>query len=571
MSEAADTWAAARPDIGLRSPDEVASLACMGAAHQHRLSFMRILLRRMKREGWSFARSLWELDGEGHGTAVYTAAGPERSYSLVAFSHDLDPAMRSDRVIATAWDATYALFDGVPSKADIERLRANVPLQEAGRVSASELSVSRTNRSVRLFDHVVARLSDGQQPDEALVDEVGYLMRTTAVYGSGKLGAADYDSVCERSELRAPFQAEMLSVYLTREFTLDLVEHIAAARSPGSAARLDPRIRRKFGVGNATGLGMAPFLVNHPMLLNAWFTVRETALMRVRALASASTRQKEEFGRLLARSLRGAASWRTADAVQSARIVVLAEDLGKLASRIAAHGLAENYPWDEIYRWADGNLSLEARELVASLLIEGHGDLVDDLEASYRADEAEGFRIDGSRPVRDVLMLLARNYRWAWDFDFGKPFEAARFWYTSEEKLEPRLGERWEEDGAALEQPLAIARDVQALGRALDGWAPSGRLAAFLMAHPEHRHVVRRIMLSEKAPYAEIRDNVISAGMRPIDILRFKLSCFGATRFDPRSDRWVRITMFQHAPCMDEIATAEVDDWFLPPLDDRSA
>ena len=36
----------------------------------------------------------------------------------------------------------------------------------------------------------------------------------------------------------------------------------------------------------------------------------------------------------------------------------------------------------------------------------------------------------------------------------------ARFWYVSEEKLEPRLGERFREPGAEREQPLAIARDV---------------------------------------------------------------------------------------------------------------
>ena len=29
---------------------------------------------------------------------------------------------RSDRVIATKWDAAFTLFDGTPSKKDIERL-----------------------------------------------------------------------------------------------------------------------------------------------------------------------------------------------------------------------------------------------------------------------------------------------------------------------------------------------------------------------------------------------------------------------------------------------------------------
>lgn len=551
--------------IVLRSPDEVTSLAVMGAAHQHRLSFMRILLRRLKREGWRFARPVWQLDGEGYGAAVYTATGPRRSYSLVAFSHYLDPEQRSDRVIATAWDATFTLFDGVPSPADIARLRANVPLQEAGRVSGSELSVSRTNRSVRLFDHVVERLSNGLQPDETLIDEVGYLMRTTAVYGSGKLGAADYEAVADREEFQSPFQAEMLSVYLIRQFSLDLVDHIAAARAPGKAVRIAPRLRRKFGVGNSTGLGMAPFLVNHPMLLNAWLTVRETALMRVRARPVADAAERQAFTKLLSRSMKGARSWRTQDKLQQERIGVLERDLEKLSFFLAEEGFAESYPWNGIYLWAARAVSLEARELVVSLLIEGQGESVDDLESLYRVNEAVGFRIDGMRTIGDVLALLDRNYHWAKAHDFDDPANAARFWYVSEEKLEPRLGERWEEEGAALEQPIAIGRDVQALRDALAVWPAAERLAAFLLAHPEHRHMVRRVLLSERAPYAEIRDNIISAAMRPIDILRFKLSFFGATRFDPRSDRWTRITMFQHAPLMDEIASADVDDWFLPP------
>ena len=188
-----------------RGPGEVMRLARMGCSHSTRLSFLRQLLRRMRREGWRFDRPVWELDARGVGRAVYRAIGPARTYSLVAFGHDLPPEARSDRVIATAWDATFALFDGTPSPADLERLAANVPLQEAGRISPRELSLSRANRSVRLFDHVVARLAEGAQPDAAMLLETGYLMRTTAVYGAGKFGAADRDAIASRPELRAPF------------------------------------------------------------------------------------------------------------------------------------------------------------------------------------------------------------------------------------------------------------------------------------------------------------------------------------------------------------------------------
>ena len=137
---------------------------------------------------------------------------------------------------------------------------------------------------MRLFDHVIESLAAGRQPDPARIEAVGYLMRTTAVYGSGKFGAADRVKIAERAELKGPFQAEMLSVWLTRAFTLDL------RRAPGAVARreaavtIEPALRRRLGVGNSTGLGMAPFLINHPVLLNNWMVAREAALARARSL-----------------------------------------------------------------------------------------------------------------------------------------------------------------------------------------------------------------------------------------------------------------------------------------------
>ncbi len=173
--------------------------------------------------------------------------------------------------------------------------------------------------------------------------------------------------------------------------------------------------------------------------------------------------------------------------------------------------------------------------------------------------------------VGALAALIERNYRFALATDFNDPAAQARFWYVSEEKLEPRLGERAEEDGADREQPLSIARDVAALYRMLRTCERDERISTLLLQHPEHRHLVRRIQISERHPYAEVRDNLLSAQMRPIDLLRAKLACFGATRFDPKSDRWVRITMFQNAPLFDEIGDCDPDDWVLPQLDEAGA
>ena len=325
--------------IARRDPARVMKLRRLGSLHQCRLSFMRILTRRMADEGWSFTRPVFDIDANGVGRAVYIAAGPARSYSLVAFAHDLPDELRSDRVIAEAWDATFALFDGIPTQDDIDRLAKNVPLQEAGRVSERELALSRANRSVRLWAHLVDALAAGNQPDPDMIDNVGYLMRTTAVYGSGKFGAADREMIADRPELQVPFQAEMLSVYLTRIFVRDLVQHMARAKGGDRAADLEPAIARRLGIGNSTGLGMAPFIVNHPVLFNNWIMAREEAISRVRSIDIATSEEIAVFLDRLARTEISVAGWRSAHPIQIAKLADLRGDLSRLRDFVGGSNL----------------------------------------------------------------------------------------------------------------------------------------------------------------------------------------------------------------------------------------
>ena len=536
-------------------------LARMGSAHQSRLSFMRSLLRSLKRENWRFDRPVWSVDKNGVGHAVYRAIGPRRTYSLVAFAHDLPDDMRSDRVIATAWDATFALFDGTPTDVDIARLSQNVPKQEAGRISDRELSLSRANRSVRLWSHVVERLAKGEQPDEEQIDGVGYLMRTTAVYGSGKFGAADRAVLAGRTIMGAPFHAEMLAVWLIRSFSVDLVEHMARIKGGERAARIEPPLRHRLGIGNSTGLGMAPFLVNHPALLNAWMTARETAIARVRSLSHATPEAQVVFRRRLSRARENAAGWHSEHPVQIPKLKALRADLDLLAAHVESGALDEASPWDALIGWSETALSMEGQEQLASLILEPYGDLVDDLVPTMATDEAACFRIDGTMTVAALRALLSRDYDWATGIDHDPAARCARFWYVSEEKLEPRLGQRHEEPGAEREEPLDISRAACALDAALVEEADDTILADFLLRCPEYRHTVRRVQIAATRPYAEIRENLIDGEMLPIDMLRCKLAYFGASRFDPRSDRWVRICLYRNAPFPDDLADAPEDDW----------
>ncbi|TFL16773.1 hypothetical protein [Jannaschia formosa] len=546
--------------LALRPPAQVMRLERLGALHQTRLSFMRQLTRRMAAEGWRFARPVWRIGADGTGHAVLTATGPARTYSLVAFAHDLAPEARTDRVIAEAWDATFALFDGVPGEADIARLARNVPLQEAGRLDARCLTLSRANRSERAWDMVVSALASGRQPEAEALARVGYLMRTTAVYGSGKFGAADRESYAYRPELAAPFQAEMLTVYLIRAFVRDLAEHAARIRNP-DAPRLDPALAETLGIGNSTGLGMAPFLVNHPGLLNNWIAARETAIARIRALPAAAPEARALFGDLLARARADLSRWTTAHPRQAPRVARLRRDLTWLSRQ--PDPLGGPAPWDMLCRRAEG-LSPEACELVHSLILEPYPDLVDDLAATMSCPDDGQEPLEGAMPVATLRRLLRETHGDALDADWDAPEATARLWYVSEEKQEPRLAERADEPLEQWEQPLAPLRDAARLWRALSVLPDDRPAAHLLLDAPQHRAAIRRVQLAARAPYGEIRDNTLAAGMVPVDMLRANLSFFGATRFDPRSDRWLRICMFAGAPYPEALTEACADLWVYP-------
>ena len=132
--------------------------------------------------------------------------------------------------------------------------------------------------------------------------------------------------------------------------------------------------------------------------------------------------------------------------------------------------------------------------------------------------------------------------------DFNDKQSNKNFWFISKNKEEPRYADRYKEVGSELEQPLAIARDIKYLYERINNQKNSLSIGKFLSENNDLRHVVRRAFIIEKFPYSEIQDNTIGEKVIPIDMLRLKLSFFGALKFDPRSDKWLRICMFQGAP-----------------------
>ena len=538
--------------IELRDPNIIMKLSRLGSFHQSKLSFLRSFLSEFK--DWDYNRDFFNLDQEGYGEAVYSFKKKNRVYSLVCFSNPIKDEERSDRVIATKWDAAFTLHDGIPSKDDIKRLKDEVPKQEVGRLTFKELTLSRANKSVRVFNHVVESLSEGKQPDVNLLSKVGYLYRTTAVYGSGKFGLADRFRIKNREEINGPFRLEMMLVYLVRQFTFDQVNHVAHCKNPKKAVKLDEQISKNLGIGNSTGLGMAPFIVNHPTLLNNWILSRETALKEIREIKIVENEDSELFIDCVKKSLKNITSWNTDSEYQQKKISLLLKNVEKFINYIENNFDFKNkYPFNEIYLWLEQNTCEECIEYIVSIMMEPYSNITNPLVSNMSSDEDKYFNIPTNRTVQELRNIIEVKYPNILDINFDQKENHQNFWFISKNKEEPRLADRFEEHGSELEQPLAVARDIKKLYEKLLSEKNNSSIAEFLSLNSELRHVVRRAFIIEKFPYSEIQDNTIGKNIVPIDMLRLKLSFFGALKFDPRSDKWLRICMFQGAPLPGEL------------------
>ncbi|MDC0641434.1 hypothetical protein OAP12_00275 [Candidatus Pelagibacter sp.] len=539
-------------NIELRDPNIIMKLSRLGSFHQSKLSFLRSFLNEFK--DWDYSRDLFNLDKDGYGEAVYSFKKGNRVYSLVCFANQIKDEERSDRVIATKWDAAFTLHDGVPSKGDIERLKNEVPKQEVGRLSFKELTLSRANKSVRVFNHVVDSLSEGKQPDLELLSKVGYLYRTTAVYGSGKFGLADRFRIKNREEINGPFRLEMMLVYLVRQFTFDQVNHVAHHKNPKTAVKLDKQICKNLGIGNSTGLGMAPFIVNHPTLLNNWILSRETALKKIREIKDVQDKDAKLFIDCVKKSLTNITSWNTDSEYQQNKIKSLIKNIRKFIDYIEnSFDFKAEYPFNKIYLWLEQNVCEECIEYVVSIMMEPYNHIIEPLVSNMSSDEDKYFNIPTNRTVNELKKIIEKKYPNILDINFDQKESQQNFWFISKNKEEPRLADRFEEHGSELEQPLAIARDIKKLYEKILSENENLTIAQFLSSNSGLRHVIRRAFIVEKFPYSEIQDNTIGKDIIPIDMLRLKLSFFGALKFDPRSDKWLRICMFQGAPLPTEL------------------
>jgi len=539
---------------------DIMTLDKMGSRYPSRLSFSRSMLRRLLFDNWKISKSKFDLDDNGYGTAVYEITINQNIYSLVCFSQHLDNADRSDRVIAEKWDTAYSLINGKLDDQELDRLKKNVPLQESGRNSSKELILSRANKSVRLFEYVANCLSNGLQPDINEINKVGYLLRTTAVYGSGKFGLSDFVNTKEVTDFNQPFRAEMLSVYIIREFSVELVEHVAKKQNPSKAVKLEDKIKQHLGIGNSTGLGMAPFIIKHPKLINKWMKQYTESLDNIINLKIDSEKLTAYF-KLLKKALLYLKEVTTFDEYQITKNSNTVKDLEKFISYLNKFQKenVNDLQWIDLIKFTINNCNFDTQEIANVQLLELYPEISEELAEDM--SDIEEMKINESQTLKQLNSIIEKDYKWALKIDFSDKNNDYLFWYISAAKLEPRLGERYNEEGSELEQHLGIAKMVQNLHTKMQKENLDKSVAEYLILNPELRGIIRRIQSLQQYPYAEVQDNILSKDTIPINMLRFKLSFFGANRYDPKSDRWLRVSFFSGAPFLSNLNAENVDSW----------
>ena len=539
---------------------EIMTLDKMGSRYPSRLSFSRSMLRRLLFDNWKISKSKFDLDDKGYGTVVYEININNNIYSLVCFSQHLDSADRSDRVIAEKWDTAYSLINGKLNDNELNRLRKNVPLQESGRNSPKELILSRANKSVRLFEYVVNCLSNGKQPDINEINKVGYLLRTTAVYGSGKFGLSDFANTKAVTEFNQPFRAEMLAVYIIREFSVELVEHVAKKQNPSKAIALENNIKQHLGIGNSTGLGMAPFIIKHPKLINKWMKQYTQSLDNI-VNKNVEIEKLNTYFELLEKALLYLKEVTTFDEYQITKNSKTVEDLKKYISHIKKFQKKRvtDLQWIDLIKFTSNKCNYDTQEIAKVQLLELYPEISEELAEDM--SDVEEMGINESQTLKQLNAIIEKDYQWALKVDFSNKNNDYLFWYISAAKLEPRLGERYNEEGSELEQHLGIAKMVQKLHTLIQEENLDLSVAEYLALNPEFRGIIRRIQSLEQYPFAEVQDNILSKKTIPINMLRFKLSFFGANRYDPKSDRWLRVSFFSGAPFLSNLNAKNVDSW----------
>jgi hypothetical protein len=556
--------------VNARKPDVVMKPSELGTARQTRHSFSRALVRHAFRDGWQVSSRIWDFDKNGKGTAVYTINFGTEVAELVLFSHVIDEEMRNDRVIAQDWDVTVALVLGTVTDDHLVKLHENVTQQEDGRADSDSIIWGRANRSQRFFNYIVDCLAAGKQPESDNMTDAAYILRSTAFYGNGKFGLKDFDGFKSEHPLATPYRMQMLTAWILREFSADLVNHCARAKSDIAVA-LDPSWRRYLGLGNATGLGMVPYVIRHPQVFDAWVALRELPLTN--ALQQNWAPDSEEIKRILHLLERAKIYFSEKINLETApypkgpelaeKLVPLINCVREFQTKATMLDKAVTHPGKRLHEIAQAD-SIEVRQIVDSILIEIDSTIDEEIEKLLIC--VDRTYLSSDMKVAELEVLVESLYGWVNKFNFSDKKETAKFWFYSENSQEPRRGIRKKDKTLGREHPVGVASDVAKLKKDLEQCSPDQRVGIFVSNHPEHWGIIERVQSIAEIPYAEAQLNPLAENFVPLDLQRFQLAIYGMENFNPQSTDWLRVTLFQGAPIAADLQNKEsLDDWLFMP------
>lgn len=539
----------------------------LAAMQPSRLSGTRALMARMIAERWDIRPIRFDVDADANGTVVYRIDANGQHFSFIGLSYTPKPQGRTGRIIGRSWDMIGALVEGMATEADIASAREELPKLYRGRATPGTLIWCRSNRSMRAFQGTLSALAEGRQPDIGDLNGVCYLMRNTGLDGNGTFGTRPYPALGPDHALGGPLEAQLLTAYLMREFSCDLVEHLARLSSD-RAVRLDPAIRRWLGVGNGSALGLIFYVQKHPRLMNAWIEARERTIAA--ALGSPAT---PDLVDRLAALIDRAATFRTEDRMvyetfaSSAEVAADLAALRPLVAEIRAVGTIEGHqdphPFRALAEIAAARATPEGYETLLSLMME----LVPETAAAEAASVAgrDEFDVDPARSAAAMIALIESDWDWALAIDMTAPGAMDYVWYKSETAEEPRRGPRAEVP-QARDLGLDTPGEVQRLLGDLRRVAPATTMARFLLAHPQHREVVARLQGLEGSRYHTPMANIHAVDFVPIDLVRLmNAGLHGIDKTRDYLSRNLRGVLYHGAPTPDEIRAGRADLWFYPP------
>jgi hypothetical protein len=514
----------------------------------------------MFRDRWQIERTRFDLDDRGSGMARYGICISGQFFEFVVLANAPVEGGRSGRVLDGERDMNAGLYEGVASDEQIETMRREMPKIYGGRSQNGTLIWCRSNRSMRIFDHVVDRLADGCQPDPHEVAEIGYIMRNVGIEGNGIYGTRAFADYGAGHPLAYPYMAQMLAGYMMREFSFDLVEHLAAMRSP-HAARLARDFKSYIGIGNGSAIGLVFFTQHRPRFIGRWLEMRERLLAAAAALELQP--QDERYGFFL-RLIERAARFCDEDLVENpigprtkSAIAVQLRDVARHAGTLRGKILL-----GDIIAAAESLCSAPAAEMVMSCAMELLPQLRDELLECFLVDEE--LAVSPTLSLAEVDALLRRDYAWALAMDTESAAANHYVWYQSVSNDEPRRGTSADTDASAN-----MLRNIPAMAKALAddirAFGTDRILAEFLLRHPRHRYLIQRVERLRDTGFHTPHANLFARDFKALDLVKLVMVGFyGVEKPVDFLDRNSRGIMFHGAPSRDRIGETLEPGWFYP-------